>query len=155
VDPSSILPDSGLDPLDLASTLEDYGNLQLGDNGDLYAALSTPDKFSVVKWAWQPSATDKTGGPDAPIGLGAISSSTNVKLAWTLSLQDPGCVTGYEIVSGTTAGGPYSSVATVKAGVKHYTDTMVERSSTYYYQVKALSAMESSASKEVVTTTGQ
>lgn len=124
--------------------LEGYGNIEMADNGDIYTSKVTPTNFSVIKWTWQASPDDKVGGPDAPTDFAANVLGNEVKLAWRPSLQDPGCVSGYEISRATVSGGPYTVLTTTGAGVKAYTDTTVETGNTYYYKVRALSAVTDS-----------
>jgi hypothetical protein len=140
------------------SIIEAYDSIQMADNGDLYASKITQDGYSVVKWTWQNSPDDPVGGPDAPIQLEGVSDTTgSVMLKWVYSLQDPGCVTGYEVGRATTAGGPYTSVGTVQPGdiSKGYTyhDTTGKSGTMYYYAVRAVSAIgDSPYSNEVSLT---
>lgn len=138
------------------TNVESYGNIEMGDNGDIYTSKITPTNFSVVKWAWQDDPNDPIGGPDAPYDLAAAPVATNIKLTWQPSLQDPGCVTDYEIERATVAGGPYAPLATVKAGILEYTDTGLTAGATYYYRIRAISAIANSDyTTEAMATAGQ
>jgi hypothetical protein len=138
------------------TNIESYGNIEMADNGDVYTSKVTPTNFSIVKWTWQDDPNDPIGGPDAPYNLTAAPLSADIKLTWKPSLQDPGCVTDYEIERATVAGGPYTSVATVKAGIREYTDTNAQAGTTYYYRLRAISAIANSDyTSEVAATMGQ
>lgn len=123
---------------------EGYGNIEMADNGDIYTSKVTPTHFSVIKWTWQANTADKVGGPDAPTEFAANVLGAEVKLAWYPSLQDPGCVTGYEVSRATVTGGPYTVLNTTAAGAKDYTDTTVQSGNTYYYKIRAMSGVANS-----------
>jgi hypothetical protein len=60
------------------------------------------------------------------------------QLNWTLSPQDPGTVTGYEIVRADRFTGPYAQVATVEKGTSQYIDTTASPETIYFYKVRAV-----------------
>ena len=124
--------------------MEEYGPPVISPNGDVYTWKRTPDKYSILKWQWQDDP-NVPAGPDAPTGLTVMPSTSGIYLTWTASPQDPGCVTGYEIARATSAGGVFSTVATIGKGVLKYNDTTVETGITYYYKVRALAGTDSSA----------
>lgn len=132
----------GIDPV--YTVVEHYGDIKMGNSGDVYTSKVTQDGFSVLKWVWQDAPEDNIGGPDTPTKFKAAPGDAIVNLSWRPSLQDPGCVTGYEIERASTSGGPYSLIGTVDAGVRTYVDTSVESGNIYYYQMHALSPVENS-----------
>jgi hypothetical protein len=148
--------DPAADPI--VTINQGYDSLQLADDGSLYASEFTVDSYSIVKWTWQNSPDDPVGGPDAPVQLEGVSDTTgSVMLKWVYSLQDPGCVTGYEVGRATTTGGPYIAVGTVQPGDINkgysYHDTTGKSGTTYYYAVRAVSAIgDSPYSNEVSVT---
>ncbi len=73
--------------------------------------------------------------PTNPLGLTAVAvSSTIVNLSWTASTDAVG-VTGYNIMRGTTNGGPYTKISSsVSNG---FSNTTVSPATTYYYVVQA------------------
>ncbi len=73
----------------------------------------------------------------APTALKLVIVPNGFKLTWGLSPQDPGMVTGYEIVRADRASGPFDSVAVVKKGVSEYIDTTAAKEIIYYYKVRA------------------
>ncbi|WP_224247027.1 S8 family serine peptidase [Hyalangium gracile] len=82
-----------------------------------------------------------------PTGVGAAASGNNrIDLTWTAS---SGAVS-YNIYRSTTAGGPYTQVATVTA--PSYSDTTVSGGLTYYYVVRSVQCAESANSTEVSAT---
>jgi len=85
--------------------------------------------------------------PAAPSGLVATAGNTQVKLTWNAVAS----AIGYDVQRSTTAGGPYSVVATPNTA--SYTDTSVTDTVTYYYVVSAFnSAGESGNSAEASAT---
>lgn len=89
----------------------------------------------------------------APSGLGAaVHSDNRIDLTWN---SVPGAV-DYRIYRSTTAGGPYSYLATVTAPTLSYADTSVAAGATYYYVVRSFgsggSACESGNSNEASAT---
>lgn len=132
----------------------EYMSPKVDNQGNVYAVRRTPANYSLVKWTWQDSANDSNDGPDAPINvtLKAIGTSA-VELTWEGSLQDPGCVTGYQVLRTDTPGGAATVVANPNKSVKVAIDASVETGNTYYYTVKALSAIgDSEPSSEVSIT---
>lgn len=129
----------GFDPI--VSTISEYGEPVVAPDGDIYAWKRTPDNYCIIKWTWvdDPNAPS---GPDAPIGLTIMPSTTGLYLTWTASPQDPGCVTGYEVSRATTSGGVGPTVGTVNAGVVKYNDTTATTGTTYYYKIRAVAGSE-------------
>jgi hypothetical protein len=121
-----------------------YGNTQIDIHGNVYTWKKTPSKYHILKWTWvdDPNAPS---GPDVPTGLSLMPSTSGLYLTWTASVQDPGCVTGYEVSRATSAGGVGTTVTTVDKGVVKYNDTTAEVGTTYYYKVRAVSGSEYSA----------
>jgi hypothetical protein len=75
--------------------------------------------------------------PGAPAALKLVIVPNGFKLTWKLSPQDPGIVTGYEIVRSDRASGPFDSTASVSKGVSEYVDTTASKEIIYYYKVRA------------------
>ena len=116
----------------------EYGQPVIAPNGDVYTWKRTSDTYSILKWTWQDDPNPPADTPDAPINLTISSSPTSINLSWKASLQDPGCVTGYEIGRSTVSDGTYSAIGTVPSGVFSYSDTSAEAGTTYYYKVRAV-----------------
>ena len=76
--------------------LAQYGEPEIGPNGDVYTWKRTPTTYSILKWTWVDDPNVPTG-PDAPTNLTVKASINGLYLTWTASPSDPGCVTGYEI----------------------------------------------------------
>jgi hypothetical protein len=81
--------------------------------------------------------TGKDIAPGAPSELKLMIVPNGFKLTWKSSPQDPGIVTGYEIVRSDRASGPFDSVASVKKEVSEYIDTTASKEIIYYYKVRA------------------
>jgi len=73
------------------------------------------------------------------------------QLDWKLSPQDPGAVTGYELVRSDRFTGPYDTVATVGNGTARYVDTTASREIIYFYKVRAMAGKASSPFSNTVT----
>ena len=87
--------------------------------------------------------------PAAPIpaGLTATAGDSTVGLAWTASSG----ATGYNVKRATTAGGPYTTLASPASAA--YTDNSVTNGTAYYYVVSSLNpAGESGNSAEAAAT---
>ncbi len=71
----------------------------------------------------------------APSGLAATGvSQTQINLAWT---DNSNGEDNFAIESSSSAGGPFTALATVGAGVTSYSDSSLSCGTTRYYQVKA------------------
>lgn len=75
--------------------------------------------------------TTLTAGPGTCTPL----SGDRIALSWTASAST--WRDGYEIARATSAGGPYTVIATVAAGATTYTDGPLSFSTTYHYAVRA------------------
>lgn len=87
---------------------------------------------------------DFNSPPGQPTALTATGNSSGIALAWTAA----GGATSYKVKRSTTAGGPYTEIASPTTN--SYTDGAVSNGTTYYYVVSAVNANgESSNSSEV------
>jgi len=87
----------------------------------------------------------------APTALRLMIVPNGFKLSWKPSPQDPGIVTGYEIVRSDLASGPFTKVATVDKGVFEYIDTTASPETIYYYKVSAVAGNVHSPYSNTVT----
>lgn len=91
--------------------------------------------------------------PSAPSGLTATAvSSSQINLAWTDNSSDE---TNFVVARSTTAGGPYTDIATLAAGSTSYSNTGLTASTTYYYVVRATNAVGASANSNQASATTQ
>ncbi len=104
----------------------------------LYADLSGPLPGSAFA---QPGvmtvvASSDTTPPATPTNLRVVSSSvSNISLAWDAVTGDP-TMYGYEVLRGSTSGGPYALIATTTNTT--YLDSAVAANATYFYVVRAI-----------------
>ncbi|MEK3913483.1 fibronectin type III domain-containing protein [Paenibacillus sp. FSL H7-0331] len=92
--------------------------------------------------------TGITALPSVPLNLAAQALDGGIELSWGTVTG----ATGYSLKRSTTAGGPYSTVAS-NVYVSPYSDTSVTNGTTYYYVVTALNAFgESVISNEASAT---
>jgi len=59
-------------------------------------------------------------------------------LKWKASADDPGTVTGYEIVRASIASGPFKKIGKTKRGVLQYHDKTAKPEIIYFYKVRAI-----------------
>jgi fibronectin type 3 domain-containing protein len=82
-----------------------------------------------------------------PTSVAATAGNASVALSWAAVSG----ATGYRVLRGTTAGGPYTQIAS-PTGTSH-SDTGVSNGTTYYYVVRAYSATQESANSQEVSAT--
>lgn len=99
----------------------------------------------------RPPSEETATVPGAPTGLHLRIVPNGFHLAWTLSPQDPGIVTGYEIVRADRFSGPYDSVATVGKGISQYVDETASQEIIYFYKVRAVAEKVFSPYSNTVT----
>jgi beta-lactamase superfamily II metal-dependent hydrolase/chitodextrinase len=78
-----------------------------------------------------------TTPPTAPSSLAASGSKRKVSLTWSASTDNVG-VTGYHVWRATSAGGPFSDVATTTS--TSYSNSGLTSGTTYYFYVTAVDA---------------
>lgn len=117
----------------------DYTYFAVSALGSLEADNSNED---TVTFSGEASGT----APDAPTGLGATPSETEIVLDWTDNADDE---TDYVVERKVGSGGTYSTLATKAADVETHTDATAEAGITYYYRVGAVNAVGTTYSGEV------
>lgn len=70
-------------------------------------------------------------------GTGVAPASYSVLLSWTASTSS---VTGYNVYSSTTSGGPYTKLTSTPVAATDYTDSSVQPGNTYYFVVTAVNS---------------
>jgi hypothetical protein len=96
------------------------------------------------------AAGQKNAAPGAPGGLKLVIVAKGFRLSWAPSADDPGAVTGYEIVRADMASGPFVAVGMVARGVFEYVDTTAAPEIRYYYRVRAMAGKLYSADSNTV-----
>jgi len=95
-----------------------------------YVTMNTGDRvFSAPIWINAAGAPDTTP-PTAPTNLAASGARKKISLSWTASTDNVG-VTGYQVWRSSSAGGPFSQIAT--APTTSYSDSVASRSTWFYY----------------------
>jgi hypothetical protein len=100
------------------------------------------------------SATPATV-PGAPTGLGATAGNTTVALSWSAPLSNGGsAITGYNVFEGTSPGGEAGTpVNSSLISGTTYTATGLTNGTKYYFTVKAVNAVGSSAASNEASAT--
>lgn len=89
------------------------------------------------------SATTLPNPPTAPSGLAATTvSQTQINLSWTDNANNEDNMI---VARSTSAGGPYTDIATLPANTTSFNNTGLSSETTYYYVVRAANAGGSSA----------
>ena len=87
----------------------------------------------------EPAVSEGTGvAVGAPTALRLKIIQNGFQLDWTPSPQDPGVVTGYEIVRATFFSGPYETVGIVEKGILTFVDKTAKPEAIYFYKVRAI-----------------
>ncbi len=129
-----------------------------GLSGDLNASLvavsagGTALRFKIAGFQIVSNAAPVAPStpPAAPGSVTVTAGVAQNTITWAAS----NTATGYILRRATTAGGPYTDIASVSAFATSYTDTGLEHGVTYYYTIVALNAAgSSSASSETSGTT--
>jgi large repetitive protein len=91
--------------------------------------------------------------PNAPSGLNANATSYNrVNLSWADNSNNE---TGFEVVRGTAAAGPFANIGTVNAGTTSFIDSTANASTQYWYKVRAVNGAGESAFTSTANATTQ
>ncbi len=91
------------------------------------------------------------GTPAAPTGLSAVANtSSSTTLTWTRNSTNE---SGFTVSRATAAGGTFTTLSNVGAGVTTYTDTGLTASTQYFYQVVAYNATGNSTSSNIASAT--
>jgi len=132
-------------------TTTSYTDMSVTNGTTYYYVVSASNSAGSSANSAQASATPTAGAtmdpPAVPAGLTATAGNAQVALSWTASAD----ATGYTVKRATTAGGPYTNVATVTT--TSYTNTGLTNGTTYYYVVSASNSMGSSANSAQVSAT--
>ncbi|MCZ8518502.1 MULTISPECIES: glycoside hydrolase family 48 protein [Paenibacillus] len=92
------------------------------------------------------SGTTTPSVPGAPAGLAAAAGDAKATLTWSASAG----AASYNVKRATTAGGPYTTVATGVTGTS-FTNTGLTNGTTYYYVVSAVNAVGESPNSAQVS----
>ena len=119
-------------------TIVAYGNA--GNNSSASPATCattlSPAPAPPVPTPPAPTPLPAPTPPTPPSNLAAmVVTPTSITLDWQDNANNE---LGFQIERATSSGGPWSVVGTVGAGVTSYTDTGLDPSTTYYYEVAAL-----------------
>lgn len=103
--------------------------------------------------AFSDSYTAPGTAPTAPSALNANATGFDrISLSWTDNSNNE---TGFEVVRGTSAAGPFVNVGTTGAGVTTLIDSGRNASTQYWYKVRAINAAGESAFTAAVSATTQ
>jgi len=113
--------------------------------------LSTPKMKGIID-------IFNTGGggntaPSTPTGLSASAGNSQITLAWTGSTGTP--TPTYNVYRGTAAGGESTTAITTGLGTTSFTNTGLTNGATYFYTVKAVNSVGTSAASNEASATPQ
>src|SRR5262249_12460803 len=111
--------DTGLAP----GTVYGY-TVKAVDSAGVEGAASSPANAQTTGTSTVPAPTNVT--------IGAVSAAS-VSLSWTA----PAGVAGFDVLRGTTSGGPYAKVNGSLITTNTFADTGLTPSTTYFYVVKS------------------
>lgn len=115
-----------------------YGEPVVSPGGDVYSWKWTPDSYSILRWTWAEKENFSVAWQIQPRNVAAVSTGGGVLVSWDISLQDPACVTGYEIGRSVVSGGPYRKIGSVSKGVLRYLDAGAEKGTSSFYSVRSV-----------------
>ncbi|HUZ08305.1 MAG TPA: hypothetical protein VMV89_12575, partial [Candidatus Paceibacterota bacterium] len=108
-----------------------YPGLAFCNNGNTSLGTATFDNVSTPSWPIAP--------PPAPTGLTATAGVEQVTLTW----QEGGYATNYNVLRAPASGGSYTNIATVVG--PRFVDTDLPGGTTYNYEVNAVNSAGRSA----------
>lgn len=111
------------------------------------------DGTGTFAWDATPSKGASNAAPAAPGALAANAvSSSEISLTWSDNSSNED---NFVVARSTTAGGPYTDVATLGANVTSYSDTGLSAGTAYYYVVRATNASGASPNSSEASATTQ
>ncbi len=115
------------------------------------AAWAALDDSAAASASYSTAVLSPPTGLAAAVGICTLGNGDRIALSWTATAS--GWATGYEIARSTSAGGPFSVVATVTGiSTTSYTDGPLAFSTTFYYAVRstksAWRSVDATASKK-------
>ena len=127
----------------LGANVTSFSNTGLSANTTYYYVVRASNAGGSSANSAQASATTLPNPPAAPSGLAASTvSQTQINLSWTDNSANE---VNFIVARSTTAGGPYTDIATLGANVTAYNNTGLSANTTYYYVVRASNTGGSSA----------
>jgi hypothetical protein len=125
-------------------------------NGDSYTvSVTARNAVGTGPASAASAAVTPASVPDAPATLTAVPGNAGVVLNWTAPPFDGGSpILGYQIYAGTRAGGESSTpltAAPLPAAARSFAVKGLTNASTYYFTVRAVNAVGSSAATQEVS----
>jgi hypothetical protein len=123
---------------ELREAIVEYGDPVIAPSGDIYTWKRTPTSYSILKWTWQDKKNVNVAWQTQPRNVAATAAADGILVSWDISLQDPACITGYQIGRSKVPGGPYEKIGTVGKGVLRHLDTAAAKGTPYFYAVRSI-----------------
>ncbi len=138
------------DIVTLAANTTSYNNTGLSTGVTYHYVVRAVNAGGASANSAQASATTSST-PVAPSGLVATAiRATRIDLSW---VDNSGNESGFILGRSTTAGGPYTTVASLAANATSYQNTGLISNTTYYYAVRATNAVGTSVNSAEANTT--
>ena len=139
------------DIVTLGANVTSYNDTGLSANTTYYYVVRASNAGGSSANSAQASATTLPNAPAAPSGLTATAvSGSQIDLAWTDNSSNE---SNFVVARSTTAGGPYTDIATLAANSTAYSNTGLTAGTTYYYVVRATNAGGASANSNEANAT--
>ena len=128
-----------------------YSDTGLSANTAYYYVVRASNAGGVSANTAEASATTLPLPPTAPSGLTATTvSQTQINLTWSDNSDNE---VNFIVARSTTAGGPYTDIATLPANTTSYNNTGLTANTTYYYVVRASNTGGASANSNQASAT--
>jgi len=132
----------------LGANVTSYSNTGLTQNTTYYYVVRATNATGTSANSNQASAKTLGQVPGTPLNLVATwVGSSQANLTWS---DNSGIEQNYVVTRSTTAGGPYTVIATLGANSTSYSNTGLAANTRYYYTVRATNAAGSSPNSNEV-----
>jgi fibronectin type 3 domain-containing protein len=135
----------------LASNTTSYSNTGLSSSTTYFYRVQASNSNGSSAWSNVANATTALAPPAAPSNLvSSAAGCSSIKLTWVDKSNNE---TSFELRRSTSLSGTYSTIATLTANTRTYTNTGLTTGRKYYYKVRAKNSAGNSAYSNTVSAT--